>query len=64
MSSFCDKHCFKSIAKESTCFKNPRNPLFMYSLLTNFIFEIGASEFQQIIITELKFFQDELFTSH
>ena len=62
MSNFCESYNLSSLIKESTCYKNPENPLSIDLILTNsprsfqcsFVVEAGLSDFHKMIVTVMK----------
>ena len=62
MESFCESHRFKSLIKDPTCFKNPKNTSCTDRILTNSpysfqnscVIETGQSDFHEMIVSVTK----------
>ena len=62
MESFCKSYRFKSLVKDPTCFKNPRNPSSIDLILTNspyscqnsFVIETSLSYFHKMVVSVMK----------
>ena len=62
LKEFCDLYNLKTLIKESTCFKNPENPICIDLMLTNSyrsfhkscLIETGLSDFHKMIVTVMK----------
>ena len=59
MSGFCDKSGLKSLIKDATCYKNPKNPGSIDLILTNnshsfqnfCVIKAGSSNFHRMVVT-------------
>ena len=62
MESFCELYRFKSLIKDSTCFKNPENPSCLdliltkspYSFHCRCVMETGLSDIHKMVVSIIK----------
>ena len=62
MKAFCESNSWSSLINESTCYKNPQNPLCIDLILTNspysfqnsYVIETGLSNFHKMTVTVMK----------
>ena len=67
MENFCSVYNFKSLVKDSTCFRNPEKPTTIDHILTNHpksfqhsgVYETGLSGFNRLTLTVLKVFHSK-----